>query len=501
MLLFLSLAVAQAPGRGEGGTITGVIRDISGAPAVGVRVGVTPADGDAAVTAWSNLGQTDKEGRYRLDAVPAGRYLIVAGAAAYPTYFPGVAAREKGKILTVAAGQTIANPEFTLLPPDNTPVGAIDLFPELSIPVNTSGCGPTKAPVTAIAADDFISFNHGGGMMIYIFNRAPDSVTIRGDGQLTWELSSRANPHGVKWAGAASIPAEEALALIQKARSNGFWSLCANYSIDVTDMSGYSLTVRINGENKRVSVYAGGVPAWVRDLINEIGAAVEKHVWVAGDPKKETFSDQGGEHLPPTDLFNLKRDALYPKPGVTDLMRASANGDEMEVRRLLSAGADVHAKDASGWTTLMYASESSGKPEIISALLKAGAGPNARSSMGQTPLMAAASGGMTNKAPGVQNMRLLIAAGAAVNAQDNDGRTALMFAAQPSWSAYPFSESARWEPGLAPAIERISVLREAGANVSLRDANGHTVVDQFDNFAKTVRLTAEQAERIRRSLQ
>lgn len=56
---------------------------------------------------------------------------------------------------------------------------------------------------------------------------------------------------------------------------------------------------------------------------------------------------------------------------------------------LLSEGAPVEARDASGWTALFHASTWH-KPRVVRLLLEAGADVNTRDNGGRTPLMGAA---------------------------------------------------------------------------------------------------------------
>jgi hypothetical protein len=60
----------------QNGTITGVLRTVAGAPAVGVRVSALArpdAINDlAAATAFAGLVETDNAGRYRLENIPPG---------------------------------------------------------------------------------------------------------------------------------------------------------------------------------------------------------------------------------------------------------------------------------------------------------------------------------------------------------------------------------------------------------------------------------------------
>lgn len=115
MLLFLlSVLLAQQPGPPGSATISGQLLDSNGAPAAGIRIGVMWADGDGALTTLSNLTQTDDQGRYRLEGVTPGRYLIIAGPLSFPSYFPGVATRGEGRTVTIAAGQSVSNMDFKL---------------------------------------------------------------------------------------------------------------------------------------------------------------------------------------------------------------------------------------------------------------------------------------------------------------------------------------------------------------------------------------------------
>jgi hypothetical protein len=103
----------------QGGTITGVLKDSAGRPAVGIRVGAVPRpDSLEELTgntgAMSSLGETDEQGRYTLENVPPGRYFVAAGVLSVPTYYPGTQAMAEGRIITVTAGGTVPGIDFAI---------------------------------------------------------------------------------------------------------------------------------------------------------------------------------------------------------------------------------------------------------------------------------------------------------------------------------------------------------------------------------------------------
>src|SRR5262245_8551995 len=103
LLYLLSLLLAQQPGQPTSGTISGQIRDVNGAPAAGIRVAATPAETDVAgLSAGAlliSISKTDNEGRYRLEDIPPGRYLIVAGLLSSPSFYPGVTTLDQGSVV------------------------------------------------------------------------------------------------------------------------------------------------------------------------------------------------------------------------------------------------------------------------------------------------------------------------------------------------------------------------------------------------------------------
>jgi hypothetical protein len=109
------------------GAIAGQVRARDGSPVVAIRVAVIPAappdarpeDGiqyyqdppPAATT------MTDARGHFRLPAVPAGRYVLVAGIQGRATYFPSIAEPTRATVISVGGVTRTDNLEITLVEP------------------------------------------------------------------------------------------------------------------------------------------------------------------------------------------------------------------------------------------------------------------------------------------------------------------------------------------------------------------------------------------------
>ena len=120
LLSLLLLLQANRPGPPTG-TITGVVRNNAGTPAVGVRVyAMALSDGKDGLTpgtVMESLSQTDETGRYRLE-VPAGRYYIAAGSVDSPTYFPGTSDVSRAQVISITSAVAIENIDFSsYIPP------------------------------------------------------------------------------------------------------------------------------------------------------------------------------------------------------------------------------------------------------------------------------------------------------------------------------------------------------------------------------------------------
>jgi uncharacterized protein len=146
--------------------------------------------------------------------------------------------------------------------------------------------------------------------------------------------------------------------------------------------------------------------------------------------------------------------------GLTPLMLAASGGRAAAAKLLVERGARSQLAEALG------AAASAGHVEVVRALLQAGAPANARSGFGLTALMAAV-GVLSGPHPDV--MSALLDSGADVNAVDMAGRTALRHLVDP-----PARRPAR---GAGEVVATVRLLRARGADPSIKDKQGRSVLD------------------------
>jgi len=102
----------------QGGTVSGVLRTATGAPAAGVRVAALARPEAlqdlASSSSFAGLVETDAQGRYRIENISPGRYYVVAGRVDVPTYYPGTLQATDGTVVLITPGITVSSIDFVL---------------------------------------------------------------------------------------------------------------------------------------------------------------------------------------------------------------------------------------------------------------------------------------------------------------------------------------------------------------------------------------------------
>lgn len=142
LLLFASLLFQPefSASQTRTGEIAGQIRQLNGEPVAGIRV-VAIEESRTGEGRILSLTETDREGRYRLEGIPPGRYYVMAGKFDFPVYFPGVVAVTSATAVNVGAGATTANVDFSLTAELIGAVFGEDGSPAVDIVVRVSKVG------------------------------------------------------------------------------------------------------------------------------------------------------------------------------------------------------------------------------------------------------------------------------------------------------------------------------------------------------------------------
>lgn len=313
------------------------------------------------------------------------------------------------------------------------------------------GCPAANSIPVAVASSasdrDYVELrrrNCVGGCPAY-------TVRISGDGRVTWTGEKNVVLLGVATAGVDAIAAK---GLIQEVVSRGFWGMCAAYQQGGPETPGYVTTLSLGGRTQTVEDRGGVAPGWLRVVDDEIDGLADTHRWRHGEAGVETFGDD-----------RAAMDSVWPKRGVTRLMKVAARGRSGELRDMLAdTSLDLNAVDSSGWTAVMYAAQA-GTLEALSLLIAARADVTRRSNAGETAMSAAVSSAV-DTAP-QDRVRVLWTAGVNINAADNCGVTPLMLAVRRAD-----------RPALVAAMVKL------GADPTKRDADGNTALDYLKAAVK-----------------
>ena len=192
-------------------------------------------------------------------------------------------------------------------------------------------------------------------------------------------------------------------------------------------------------------------PGFVPEQIAELyvaasgDARVEKFLRVAGlEETVDIYSESSSE----TVVLGGAMSVIQPE---NPFIRA-AQEDNLEKLTDLIAGMDVNLRDEVSHTTALEHAVGNANREMVQLLLSAGANVNARNDQGQTVLM------MLDEDATSDLIWDLVNAGAQVNLKDQNGNTALMQAASDS------------------NLEAIKTLFDAGAEVDARNDKGETAL-------------------------
>ena len=359
----------------------------------------------ARVTGLGPEERTDSSGTVTYSGVGFGRKTIIV-------YYPGAKA---GIAVPEIKSSGHVDVEIKLAPQIDCPSGD-DLVP----------------PTTPLQPRDYVELDYPDGMVRGF------RVRIRADGEVSWRGASAGG--GLVFFAADAVSPRDAAAIIERFRSQEFWSMCGHYDpgLAPTDQSLEIATVQIGRHLRRVSDYARSAPEEFRTLTRAFHELAQVEKWWRPGPAPLQYP--------------------YWIMGVSALARDQA----MELFRKQ----DLKWSDTTGHTLLMYATHEHWSPDLIRSFIRAGANPATRSRDRQTSLMIAVTGSW-GAGPWIDE---LIAAGVDVNAQDRDGRTVLMLAVQ-RFSYYANTDIA-------------AMLRKAGAKTDIRDAYGMTALDYLEQDAK-----------------
>lgn len=212
ILLALILVLQGIPDQ-QGGTVTGVLRDSRGMPVAGVRMAaVTRGDviENTAAGSMAGITETDAQGRFMLENIPPGKYVIAAGRLDLQTYYPGTQVLADATVLTITRGSTVANINFVLsdtsfgrasIEPfagSLTLAGVASSPPVATIPVTVRVDNGGKLPVTANGKNVSITLASTSNQFSYPIDASAIAVPGPLSGDFSVKVDGLPSPYRVK---------------------------------------------------------------------------------------------------------------------------------------------------------------------------------------------------------------------------------------------------------------------------------------------------------------
>ena len=151
-MLLAAVLAGSAQQNPANGSISGTLKLPDGLPAAGIRVAVmavpeTPLPANDTVT-LVRLAESDTNGRYRLENIPAGRYYLTAGLLSELTYYPEGFDQTKARVIVITPDARLSGYDFI---PGAFPItvkGRVVLDPSSATPVQKMELsGPQRVTV------------------------------------------------------------------------------------------------------------------------------------------------------------------------------------------------------------------------------------------------------------------------------------------------------------------------------------------------------------------
>jgi hypothetical protein len=250
-LFFVSISlIAQE----QTGAITGRVLGMDGQPAAGVRVAIVSqgANGKIEPDILAGITATDETGHYRIENIPPGRYGIVAGAVASPTFYPGTANGSGASVVPVERGSTMFVPDFSLVTPSAPQPGSQNtLTPALQAQaiaqLNRQLALPSQVIVGKVVVDGPIVSAFLPNLKV-TFSRMAGPATAIVNAGVIYSVSTNVKLDGTFWLELKPMPYRISVGRADNKRLEGF--VVKSISLGSSDLLSQELNVNgvVSGE-------------------------------------------------------------------------------------------------------------------------------------------------------------------------------------------------------------------------------------------------------------